>query len=331
MVQGNQIAAFQSFWTVSEVRTAGSDKPFLEEKKRNGGWKMRILHNGAMMSIDPMGAQMLSYQDASKKNWLWSAKEGIWGSAAPILFPVIGSLKAGKVLIGGKPVFLPKHGFARKSLFSLQEEGVDFATFMLSDTQETRAVYPFCFGLKVTHRLLSDGFETLYHVENRGNEEMPFTLGGHPGFLCPMEEGEVFSDYEVRFEKPEKGQCLRVLSGGLLGDIEPFPMESDHQRISLTYGLFDERDTLVFPGILSRNVSLVHSKTGKGIRLHFPQSSCLAIWTMPNAHAPYLCLEPWNGLPAFERETGHFEDKPYHLRLQPQESFQAGYRMEILR
>jgi galactose mutarotase-like enzyme len=51
---------------------------------------------------------------------------------------------------------------------------------------------------------------------------------------------------------------------------------------------------------------------------------------MPGAQAPYICLEPWNGLPARADETGHFEDKPYHIEIAPGERFSAGYQMEIL-
>ena len=74
----------------------------------------------------------------------------------------------------------------------------------------------------------------------------------------------------------------------------------------------------------------MHKTTGRGIRFSFPQCSVLALWNMPHKHAPYLCLEPWNGLPAFADESGNFEDKPFHLTLPAGEKYCLGYRMDIL-
>ena len=56
----------------------------------------------------------------------------------------------------------------------------------------------------------------------------------------------------------------------------------------------------------------------------------LAIWTMPEKNAPYVCIEPWQGSPAFANETGRFEDKPWCVKLPAGESYECGYKMEIL-
>ena len=39
-----------------------------------------------------------------------------------------------------------------------------------------------------------------YEVTNEGTEDMPFFVGGHPGFKCPLDEGESYDDYELRFD-----------------------------------------------------------------------------------------------------------------------------------
>lgn len=33
---------------------------------------------------------------------------------------------------------------------------------------------------------------------------MPFLIGGHPGFNCPMFAGEKYSDYWIEFEKKRR-------------------------------------------------------------------------------------------------------------------------------
>jgi len=162
------------------------------------------------------------------------------------------------------------------------------------------------------------------------NTKMPFLIGGHPGFACPMNPGEDFSDYCVIFEKEEQGRSLLFAPGGLMGGAEIVHLGADRRTLALDHAIFDHKDTLVFAGLNSRSVKLVHKDTGKGLRFSFPNSPVLAIWTKPDANAPYVCLEPWNGIPAMVEETGDFEDKPYHVAIGVGERFRAGYGVEML-
>lgn len=38
---------------------------------------------------------------------------------------------------------------------------------------------------------------------------MPFVIGGHPAFNCPLAAGERFEDYKVRFDRPVTKAPLR--------------------------------------------------------------------------------------------------------------------------
>ena len=102
---------------------------------------------------------------------------------------VIGS-PDGQVRFGGKAYPLSNHGFVRDMVFEVKEVGEDFCTLQLRETPETLAQYPFPFTLTVKHSLLDQGFSTELWVKNTGREPMPFALGGHPGFACPMGEGK---------------------------------------------------------------------------------------------------------------------------------------------
>ena len=286
--------------------------------------------NGAVAEIAEMGAEMRAYRSADGKERLWSGDPAVWAGVAPVLFPVIGCLKNGVVAIAGKEYAIPKHGFAKLMSFQLATQKEDECAFVLEDTEETRAVYPFAFRLTVRHRMLEKGFSTEYCVENCGDTPMPFLVGGHPGFVCPMNEGEAFTDYQVVFEKEEEGRNLLYAPGALMGGEEIVDMGADHRTVGLDYSIFDQKDTLVFAGLKSRSVKLVHKNTGKGIRFSFPESTVLAIWSKPNANAPYVCIEPWNGIPAMVEETGNFEDKPYHIMLAPGQSFASTHQMEVL-
>ncbi|MDD4808354.1 MAG: aldose 1-epimerase family protein, partial [Oscillospiraceae bacterium] len=70
--------------------------------------------------------------------------------------------------------------------------------------------------------------------------------------------------------------------------------------------------------------------TGKGLEFDFHNFDALGVWSAPNKNAPYVCLDPWCGLPAYHDETGNFEDKPYVKILEPGTSFKVGYSMTVI-
>jgi len=212
----------------------------------------------------------------------------------------------------------------------VKEQGDDYVTLTIQQDEETKKVFPFDFVLNVTYRFLPNGFETIFAVENHSDRVMPFLIGGHPAFLCPMNDGEVFEDYIVHFAAEEKGET--VLCGGpghTLEGTEPVDFGSDHRTLTLNHKEFDRLDTFIFAGLNSRSVDLVHKDTGKGIRFSYDMD-VLAIWTMPEKNAPYVCLEPWQGCPAFADENGRFEDKPYHIELGAGQTYTCGYKMETI-
>lgn len=287
-------------------------------------------HNGAEMTIAELGAEMRSFTTADGRDWLWRGSEAAWKSSAPVLFPAIGALKDGGATIAGEFYAVPRHGFAKFQQFELLEENGDSISFVLKQNEETLKVYPFDFTLTVTYRFLENGFEARFHVKNDTDREMPFLIGGHPGFNCPMKEGETFEDYALYFEKEETiSTTLCNGEGHTLNGTEPVPFEADRRTLPLSHADYDRLDTYILCGLNSRSVDLIHRQTRKGIRFSFDMP-VLAIWTMPEKNAPYVCIEPWQGSPAFANETGRFEDKPWCVKLSAGETFECGYKMEIL-
>ena len=54
------------------------------------------LKNGELTAaIDAMGAQLTSLALGGKE-YLWQADPAVWGKHAPILFPIVGSIRDGK-------------------------------------------------------------------------------------------------------------------------------------------------------------------------------------------------------------------------------------------
>ncbi len=287
-------------------------------------------HEGARMEIAELGAEMRRFRSADGVERIWSGDPAVWKSTAPVLFPTINMLKNGVITIDGVECRVPKHGFAKYEVFEVTDQGDDYVTLTLKENENTKKCYPFDFALSVTHRFVEGGFETRFVVENHTGRQMPFVIGGHPGFTCPMAEGESFTDYQLVFAKEESGRHLLVNPNLTLGDAIIADLGADHRTLALRYEDFDRLDTYVFIDVNSRSVELRHKEHGHGIRVDFPEMENLAVWTMPHKCAPYLCIEPWQGLPPLENDTGRFEDKPYHITLGAGEVYSCGYRMTVI-
>ncbi len=214
------------------------------------------------------GAQLLSYQTSEGKEYIWQRDEAYWGKSSPVLFPFIGPVSK-PVVIHGKSYDMPRHGFVKDAEFQVVEQGDDFVVLKTEMSEFSSSVYPYDFEFTVTFRLNGARLEVVYGVVNRGSEEMPFLIGGHPAFFCPMEEGEKFTDYILHFE------------------------DADKEDVHLEYSLFDE-DAIFFENFKQRTVELIHQETKKGIHFEFPGYLSVAFWTPVKKSAPFLCIEPWN-------------------------------------
>ena len=261
------------------------------------------------------GGELVSLRDGDGLEYIWQGDPAFWSGQNPILFPIVGSLKEGRVEINGQTCEMDRHGFARRMEFTPTEQGEDFITLELRENGETWKHYPFSFSLKVTHRLLEDGFSTTLTVENTGNAHMPFCIGAHTAIRCPLHPGERFEDYVLRFEAPERADSHLLNKAGLIRHDGWKPMLDESAIIPLNYGYFSEMDTIIFSMLHSGTVALVHQDTGRGIQLDFSEFPMVAFWTPPGA--PFLCLEPWQGCAAYDNESGMFADKPFRVTLEP--------------
>lgn len=166
-----------------------------------------------------------------------------------------------------------------------------------------------------------------YTVTNTDAKDMPYHIGAHPGFLCPLESGEDFSDYRLVFEKEEALIATPY-------DLEKLCFCSNRQvtyaENSTTLPLNKEmfkNDAIFFPNISSRSVRLVHSCEERGIRVDYPDFRTIAFWTPNNGKAPFLCIEPWNGSAIYDDEDDNFTSKRNLETLAPNES--KSYRLTI--
>ena len=277
-------------------------------------------------AVQTRGGELVSLR-RNGKEYIWGGDPAFWSGQNPILFPIVGSLKDGRVDIGGQTFSMSRHGFARHSEFTPVEQGGDFAVLELRESGETLERYPFPFSLRVRHQLLADGFSTAFTVENTGPSPLPFCIGAHTAFRCPLREGERFEDYRLVFDRREDASTLLLTPEGLVRGGAEEPMLSGGV-LPLDYGIFRRLDTVIFRQLQSGSVSLVHRETGRGVKMDFSQFPIAAFWTKPGA--PFLCLEPWQGCAASDRETGRFQDKPFAVTLAPGEQKTLAYTVTLL-
>lgn len=290
---------------------------------------MRFTLSNASLTtaVQAHGGELVSLRDRAGTEYIWQGDPAFWSGQNPILFPIVGSLKDGRVDIGGKSFEMGRHGFARGSEFTVVEQGADFAVLELRENSDTLARYPFPFLLRVRHQLLENGFSTFFTIENPGEAPLPFCIGAHTAINCPLAEGERFEDYGLYFDQPEDADTLLLTPQGLIHAGGREPMLSGG-KVTLDYNTFRRLDTIIFQGLRSRNVVLRHKATGRGVSLDFHEFPMVAFWTKPGG--PFLCMEPWQGCAALDNESGRLQDKPHAVTLAPGEKKELSYTFTLL-
>jgi galactose mutarotase-like enzyme len=243
------------------------------------------------IEIDPLGAQLSVLRDRAGRDLLWHGDTNVWAGRAPILFPIVGSLVGGCYRVGSRVYSLSRHGFARGKRFETVTVAPSRAVFRLRADDATLAVYPFHFELEVAFALAGPTLSVAASVRNTGDDDMPASLGFHPGFRWPLPYGQARSSHFIRFEADEPAPVRRIDSNGLLSpDTHATPVEG--RRLMLTDELF-AHDVLIMDRIESRSVTY-GAASGPRLEIGFPDARYLGLWTRPGA--PFICIEPWQGV-----------------------------------
>lgn len=292
--------------------------------------QVQLQHGNIKATADTKGGELISLKDPAGTEYIWSGDPAYWSGRNPILFPIVGRLNNGTALFHGSAYTMPQHGFARRSELSIAEQGDDFVVFSLQETPETLRQYPYPFRLLVRHQISEQGFYTEFEVQNTGAQPLPFCIGAHTAFRCPLFAEETFEDYQLVFDHAETASSILLTPEGTLDHARSLPVLAQSDIIPLDYHTFDQLDTLIFDGLHSKGVRLVHKSAGHGVHMEFDGFPMIAFWTKPNASAPYICLEPWHGCAAYDNESGIFEEKPHCIVLQPGDRKKLRYSVHLL-
>lgn len=274
------------------------------------------------------GGELISLQSKDGIEYLWQADATYWGGHSPVLFPICGSLREDKaVLENGQSVSMPRHGIVRKREFECVEQSPTHLTFKIVSDEEMLKQYPYAFELFITYTLHEKSLKVTYKVVNKNDAVMPYFIGGHPGFNCPLVEGELFEDYELIFEKNESGTYPRndMQSGLIVNDRTLLPTKEN--VLSLDRALFKDGGVNL-DELQSRKVTLQSTKTAHGVTMTFKDFDYLVLWTS-HVNSPFIALEPWSGLSTYDDENDVFEHKKGVSQIAPLASDEKSYTIEI--
>ena len=288
---------------------------------------MVIKNQWLSAEISEYGAELRSLKAADGLEYLWQGDPAYWEDRAPVLFPWVGRLMDGRYRYRGETYEMGLHGFAWKSNFTYWEQREDSVTLVLESDPETKRQYPFDFRFSVTYTLREKTLEVTFAATNTGSRTMYFAWGGHPGFNVPLAEGETMADYSLTFSHPCHPERV-LLSDNVLptGQTVPFPLQED-RWLQPEHRLFDH--FVVFLAHGAREATLRSRKSGRGVRVSYPDMPYLGLWHVAKSEAPFLCLEPSSSLPGREGILEDLSCRSDLLSVAPGKTKQTSWSIDI--
>jgi len=277
--------------------------------------KYSIQNKFLTVNINRLGAELCSVIDSEGTEFIWQAGE-VWPKHAPNLFPIVGSLLDHEYTYQGETYSLSHHGFARNKNFELLHQSEHSVCLVLQHDEETLHSYPFKFTFLITYTLEANNLSQTFRVINDDDRTLPVSFGGHPGF-----NASPINDFEIIFSEKEFIKSNQ-LSGPYINENEIDIIQTD--RISMDKTIF-YNDALIFQGLNSKEVSLQKKNSTYAVKMNIDEFPYLGIWAKPGA--PYVCLEPWQGLADYLDHNKNIEHKKGIILLPFGEEIEKIFRM----
>lgn len=272
------------------------------------------------------GGEIQSFTDKTTGiQYMWQGDQDNWSGKNPTLFPMVGNTYTKDYEIDGKKYAMKNHGLIRYATLHCKKDDGKEVIMELDSNEETLAQYPFPFHYEIAYTLDGNTLNVAYHITNTGKEKMPFIFGLHPGFNCPLCEGENFEDYTLSFENEEHMQQL------VFDPTNQTPYELKDVVIKDTACSYDEVEkyaTIIYKGAKSPYLTCMGPK-GHGVKISLTGFPYVAIWTAKKG-APFICLEPWYGHGDFSDVKKDFYHREDTIVLEPGETFKTTYKIEVM-
>ena len=162
-------------------------------------------------------------------------------------------------------------------------------------------------------------------ITNKDEKVMPATFGAHPGFSTPMTEGVPFESYYLQFGEVCTPNKLILSDSCLLtGLCEALPLD-EGCKLHLDHEMFAHDG--IFMSHIPDSVTLRSDLDPRSVTMKFTEFPYMGIWQAYDNDTPYICIEPWCGLPAYEGRVDDLEKKNDMFHLRPGEEKKLSYSM----
>ena len=251
------------------------------------------------VEIDEKGAQLSHViNKIGNFDYMWNGSQ--WPYHAPIQFPAIGKLNKNKYSLNEKVYDMKENGFVSDFDWTVVDKGDDRVSLTITENENTLKSYPYKFSLMVTFGLEGDQLHIKFFLKNNSAERMPFSLGFAPAFNLPMMPDMTnlsFSDYYLSFmPKVQMLSQLKLDQDKLRTGEEILVNNSENGQLSLNYNEFINGPMIIStPGLT--DVKLNSEKSDHSIALNLENFSHVALSTLANKEAKFICIELMNGLP----------------------------------
>lgn len=280
---------------------------------------MQIIENDQFKAeIDEHGAQLTHLFNKSEGfDYIWN--DDLWPKHAPVLFPAIGRSEKDAYFYNNQEYEMPQHGFVADQDFKVEKNTGNCLILSLTDNEITRKYYPFAFKLTIVFSLNMTGITFKFNVENIDSKALSFSLGSHPAFNVPINGEGTFDDYQIDFEP--SGLTLKQFE--IVKTPNPYRdgkiiklSAANGSHINLNHEMF-ENGLIIIENDGIQGVLLSSSKTKHSIYLSLDDFRYVCLWTKEGANAPFLCIEPFAGLPDIAGHEVELMDKEANTQLQP--------------
>lgn len=272
----------------------------------------KISNNVLEVEINSLGAELQSIK-FNGTEYLWQGNKTYWGGRAYNLFPICGRLTDNRYEYDGKSYEMILHGFLRKSELTATRISDNEIDFCLKANNETLAAYPFDFEYRINYALIGRKINMTINVSNRGENEMYFAIGGHPGFNVPFSDDK-FEDYYLELSDNSRPKGI-LLSDNCFITTESYDIPViDGKILPLRHEMFD-KDALIIEGLKSP-IRLKSKNHGHYVKIEFPEDmKYVGLWHTPKTKAPFVCIEPWTGVPSYDNKLDDIETKRDMFKL----------------
>ncbi|WP_294593394.1 aldose 1-epimerase family protein [uncultured Bacteroides sp.] len=288
---------------------------------------MKTLSNSQLtIQVSSHGAELCSIF-CNGKEYLWQADPTYWKRHSPVLFPIVGSVWENEYRHEGQKYVLTQHGFARDMDFELVSQTANEIRYRLTDSEETKAKYPFPFTLEIGYRIENKKIEVLWEVRNTGTGTLYFQIGAHPAFYYPDFEPETTNRGYFGFDKTEGLNYILISEKGCADPKKKYPLVLTDGLLPLDTHTFD-KDALILEDSQVKEVTLYNKEKKPYLSLYF-DTPLVGLWSPPAKNAPFVCIEPWYGRGDRAYYTGEYKDKDWMQHLGPGEVFKGSYVIEV--